>query len=150
LLASHEPVLNDADIGLLRQALVSGFCDASLSINETDDVVEITTVALETIPAFVSVSRYPTGYRVTNPNDETSARAAVGVSNVSAATGSTFTFVASGIVTNPAWNFVSGQVWVGLNGEISDIYPNLPFDIPMGSVIDATNILVDNDQVIEN
>jgi mannose-6-phosphate isomerase-like protein (cupin superfamily) len=53
-------------------------------------------------------------------------------------------------VTNPAWNFVSGQVWVGLNGEISDIYPNLPFDIPMGSVIDATNILVDNDQVIEN
>jgi hypothetical protein len=150
LLASHEPALADADIGLLRQALVDGFCDASLSINVIDDVIEVTAKALEIIPAFVSVSKYPTGFRVTNPNDETSSRFAIGVSKASFATGTDATGVVSGTVKNPGWNFVAGQLWVGMNGEITDIYPDLPFDIPIGSVIDTVTMLVDNDQVIQN
>jgi hypothetical protein len=149
LLASHEPVLNDADIGLLRQALVAGFCDATFSVNETD-VVEITGAALEPIPAFVGISKYPTGFRITNPNDETSARFAIGVSTTSAGTGSSVTGIASGSVTNPAWAFTGGQLWIGLSGVVTNTYPALAFDVLIGNVIDATIMLVDNDEVIKN
>lgn len=53
----------------------------------------------------------------------------------------------SGTVTNPAWNFTPGPVFVGTAGVLTQTEPSSGYVVKMGIAVTATKVLIDIDKI---
>jgi hypothetical protein len=68
---------------------------------------------------------------------------AVGITKAAAAPSTSVEYVTSGLITDSAWNWLSGPIYAGLNGGLVQTAPISGFVLEIGKALSPTQILVD-------
>lgn len=109
----------------------------------------LTFIAGQNLSALRAVTSNGLGQAVYASNATLSDAQVIGVTYTSANTGSSVTIVSSGLVSDPAWSWVKGPVFLGANGTLTQTAPTGgAIIVYIGRALTATQLLVDIDITI--
>jgi hypothetical protein len=117
-----------------------------------DDIKNITNVDVGTTIIVLPTDTTPiSGHRVIMANDNgyasyassnviSTASRVIGISTGAAGINSTVDIQTAGPLTEPTWNWIIGPVYVGINGNLTQVVPTTGYILPIGIAINSTTI----------
>lgn len=107
-------------------------------------------VAGANISALRAITTNVNGEAVYASNDTLANAQVIGISNTGANAGSPVTIKTSETISDPSWNWTKGTVFLGTNGQLTQVAPTSgAILVHVGRAITPTTLLIDVDTIIQ-